>query len=134
MPFYFSAVFSICCRNIVCLFCFQISSRHHRKRNFKYHQTANPFQKAKHLWKQGTLCNSTKQFETKVKETTVNWRIYTLVQTGVLSRIGRGKFTLGETKNFVPQISSHKTNYIPNCGGISLSANLHLEHIFLSMN
>lgn len=48
-----------------------------------------------------------RKFEPKVKETTVNWRVYTLVQTGVLSRIGRGKFTLGEGRNFVPQISSH---------------------------
>ena len=47
-----------------------------------------------------------KQFEPKVKATTVNWRVYSLVQSGVLSRIGRGKFTLGERKNFVPQISS----------------------------
>ncbi len=46
-----------------------------------------------------------KQFEPKVKATTVNWRVYSLVQSGVLSRIGRGKFTLGERKNFVPQIS-----------------------------
>lgn len=29
-----------------------------------------------------------------------------MVQSDVLSRIGRGKFTLGEGKNFVPQISS----------------------------
>lgn len=48
-----------------------------------------------------------KQFEPKVKTTTVNWRVYTLVQSGVLSRIGRGKFTLGEPKKFVPHISSH---------------------------
>ena len=47
-----------------------------------------------------------KQFESKVKPTTVNWRVYSLVQSGILSRIGRGKFTLGERKNFVPQISS----------------------------
>ena len=48
-----------------------------------------------------------RKFEPQVKETTVNWRVYTLVQTGVLSRIGRGKFTLGEGRNFVPQIFSH---------------------------
>ena len=47
-----------------------------------------------------------KDFEPTIKETTVNWRIYTLVQAGVLSRVGRGKFTLGEGKNFVPQINS----------------------------
>ncbi|WP_312399875.1 DUF6577 family protein [Chryseobacterium sp.] len=41
-----------------------------------------------------------------MKQTTVNWRVYTLVQQGVLQRIGRGKFTLGENKFFVPEISS----------------------------
>lgn len=47
-----------------------------------------------------------KQFEKDVKRTTVNWRIYELVKTGVLQRVGRGKFTLGEGKNYLPQISS----------------------------
>ncbi len=46
------------------------------------------------------------QLEPKVKATTVNWRVYSLVKSGVLSRIGRGKFTFGERKNFVPEISS----------------------------
>jgi hypothetical protein len=32
--------------------------------------------------------------------------VYALVQSGVLSRIGRGKFTIGEGRNFVPQVSS----------------------------
>ncbi|MGE5383811.1 MAG: DUF6577 family protein [Omnitrophica WOR_2 bacterium] len=47
-----------------------------------------------------------------MKKTTVNWRVYTLVQTGVLSRVGRGKFALGKGSNFVPQVSSKiKTLY-----------------------
>lgn len=53
-----------------------------------------------------------REFEPNVKETTVNWRVYTLVQTGVLSRVGRGKFALGKGRNFVPQVSSKiKTIY-----------------------
>lgn len=32
--------------------------------------------------------------------------MYALVQSGVLSRIGRGRFTLGEGRNFVPQVAS----------------------------
>lgn len=47
-----------------------------------------------------------KLIEKDVKPTTINWRIYTLVQTGVLQRTGRGKFTLGEAKNYIPEISS----------------------------
>lgn len=52
------------------------------------------------------------QLEPAIRTTTVNWRIYNLVNSGVLSRIGRGKFTLGEGKAFVPQVSSKiKTLY-----------------------
>jgi predicted transcriptional regulator len=46
-----------------------------------------------------------KQSEKDIKPTTVNWRVYTLVQSGVLQRIGKGKFALGEGKNYVPEIS-----------------------------
>lgn len=48
-----------------------------------------------------------KGVEPTIKPTTVNWRVYNLVLSGVLSRIGRGKYTLGEGKYFVPQISSN---------------------------
>ena len=51
-------------------------------------------------------------FEPKVKATTVNWRIYTLVQSGMLSRKGRGEFTLGESRIFIPQLTQRiKTLY-----------------------
>jgi hypothetical protein len=46
------------------------------------------------------------QNEKDLKPTTVNWRVYSLVQMGVLQRIGRGKFTLGECKLYIPEISS----------------------------
>ena len=37
-----------------------------------------------------------------VKRTTINWRVYSLIQKGVLRRIGRGKFCLGSNKLFKP--------------------------------
>src|SRR5690554_5330681 len=46
------------------------------------------------------------QTEKDIKQTTVNWRVHTLVQSGIIQRIGRGKFTLGEGKNYIPEISS----------------------------
>jgi predicted transcriptional regulator of viral defense system len=46
------------------------------------------------------------QNEKDIKSTTVNWRIHTLVQSGVLQRIGRGKYTFGEDKTYIPEISS----------------------------
>jgi hypothetical protein len=44
--------------------------------------------------------------EPHTKTTTINWRIYNLVQSGVLNRIGRGKFVIGEGKLYMPEISS----------------------------
>lgn len=46
------------------------------------------------------------QSKPDIKHTTVNWRIYRLVQQGVLSRVGRGKFVLGEGRIFLPEISA----------------------------
>ncbi len=47
-----------------------------------------------------------KKSEPGIKYTAVNWRIYYLVQKGLLNRIGRGKFIIGERKNYIPEISS----------------------------
>lgn len=35
----------------------------------------------------------------------MNWRIYALVQSGVLARTGKGKFSLGSSKAFIPEVS-----------------------------
>jgi len=47
-----------------------------------------------------------KEFEPDISQTTINWRIYTLVKQGILKRIGKGIFTLGAMNYFVPEISS----------------------------
>ena len=68
--------------------------------------------KLKHHFKNKTVFETQdivsfyKQIEEDIKPTTVNWRIYALVKKGVLQRIGRGKFTLGEGKSYIPEISS----------------------------
>ena len=46
------------------------------------------------------------QYEPQIKATTVNWRVYSLVQSGVLARIGRGQFAIGKNRSYVPEISS----------------------------
>ena len=43
--------------------------------------------------------------ESEITQTTVNWRVYSLVKMGLLNRIGRGKFIIGKTKSFIPEIS-----------------------------
>lgn len=46
-----------------------------------------------------------KKYENKVKKTTINWRIHSLVEEGIIQRIGKGKYKLGEQKKFTPIIS-----------------------------
>lgn len=42
--------------------------------------------------------------DSTVKKTTINWRVYALVQKGILARIGRGRFQLGSSKIYLPEI------------------------------
>ncbi len=62
--------------------------------------------------------------EPEVTATTINWRIYNLVQMGVLNRIGRGKFTLEGCRYFIPELST----------GINLlSRKLHKQYPYLKV-
>lgn len=45
------------------------------------------------------------KYNSKVKKTTINWRIYKLVDNGIIQRIGRGKYKLGKQKEFKPLVS-----------------------------
>ena len=62
--------------------------------------------KSKAVFETKDIVDFYEQFEKDIKPTTVNWRVYTLVQEGVLQRIGRGKFRLGEGRKYIPEISS----------------------------
>lgn len=42
--------------------------------------------------------------EPGIKKSTANWRIYQLVRKGILQRIGKGKFIVGETTYYLPEI------------------------------
>ncbi len=44
--------------------------------------------------------------EPEVKKATVNWRIYELVRNGILQRIGKGKFVVGKSIRYLPEISN----------------------------
>jgi hypothetical protein len=46
-----------------------------------------------------------KQSDPDINPRTVNWRVYSLIQLGVINRIGRGKFMLGSQQNYMPDIS-----------------------------
>jgi hypothetical protein len=47
-----------------------------------------------------------KDLDASIKNATVNWRVYSLIQLGILNRIGRGKFVLGEGKMYLPENST----------------------------
>lgn len=48
-----------------------------------------------------------KQFDKDIKRATVDWRIYDLVNKGVLHRVGRGLYSFSENegKEFIPEIN-----------------------------
>ena len=41
----------------------------------------------------------------QIKQETINWRIYSLVQKGILQRVGRGKFRFGKSTTYIPEVS-----------------------------
>lgn len=49
-----------------------------------------------------------REAEPEIKRSTVNWRIYELVQNGTLQRIGRGKYIVGTELKYSPEISSRE--------------------------
>lgn len=44
--------------------------------------------------------------EPDVPRTTINWRVYQLVKSGILERIGRGKFKLGKETHYYPELNN----------------------------
>ena len=44
--------------------------------------------------------------EPEISYSTINWRIYKLVQLGVLQRIGKGSYRLGKATIFIPPINN----------------------------
>jgi hypothetical protein len=50
------------------------------------------------------------QTQPNIKRATVNWRIYNLVQQGLLKRSGRGIYSLGQEKSFSPILNKKQKN------------------------
>ncbi len=63
------------------------------------------FLKGKDNFNTQDISNFYKTLEPKIKRTTINWRIYTLTKNGIITRIGRGKYTLKKGVSFVPQVT-----------------------------
>lgn len=47
-----------------------------------------------------------RETEPSIPSSTVNWRVYSLVNLGVLFRIGKGKFKLGKGSLYIPELDS----------------------------
>jgi DNA-binding Lrp family transcriptional regulator len=69
-------------------------------------------EKLNHYFKERSVFDTTDiaefylRTERDLNPTTINWRIHKLVQSGILKRLGRGTFSLGEEKKFYPEIST----------------------------
>ena len=48
--------------------------------------------------------------EPELSHNAINWRIFNLVQRGILERIGKGLFRLGQNRLYIPEISSKEKN------------------------
>jgi len=57
-----------------------------------------------HVFDNKQIISFYRSIEPSLNESTVNWRIYCLVQSSVLTRIGRGKFIFGSRKNYKPDL------------------------------
>lgn len=67
----------------------------------------------KNVFKTIDIASFYRGFEPDLNSTTINWRIYNLVEKGVLERIGKGVFKIGKTWIFVPNMDN-KTRSICN--------------------
>lgn len=47
-----------------------------------------------------------RETEPSIPSSTVNWRVYSLVNLGVLLRIGKGKFKLGQGSLYIPELDN----------------------------
>ena len=93
--------------------------------------------KVKQLFAQQEVITNTdilylyREKEPGIPEATVNWRIYHLVQKGVIQRIGRGKYREGKALTFSPKLSAKTIKNFPiliivfgNCRQSIVSANI----------
>ncbi|NQW30226.1 MAG: hypothetical protein HQ472_06920 [Ignavibacteria bacterium] len=70
----------------------------------KAEQLAQAF-KEKTIITTGDIVEYCQSTEPNVLKSTINWRVYEWVQNGVLTRVSRGHFKLGEVLNYVPDLS-----------------------------
>lgn len=97
------ATITTCCRNIVSL---SLSFKNLIIEDKKLHieQLEERFNNADYFTTK-EISEFYLSLDPLVKKTTINWRVYALIQKGVLTRIGRGKFCLGSNNIFSPELN-----------------------------
>ena len=104
-PIYISAAFIFCCQFIVfyyiCTLTFSTIAT-----DKLYIDQLKDFFRDKESFETLDIIEFYLHMEPEVKTTTINWRVYNLVQSGVLTRIGRGRFAIGGNRIYTPEISS----------------------------
>ncbi|MFA6806392.1 MAG: DUF6577 family protein [Bacteroidales bacterium] len=61
-------------------------------------------------FKTADIANFYRSFEPDIKQTTLNWRAYNLVEKGILERIGKGIFKIGINTIFIPNLDNKAKN------------------------
>ncbi|MFH0735608.1 MAG: DUF6577 family protein [bacterium] len=77
---------------------------------YKINDLKHSFKK-KEIIKLNELFEYFKLNEPNIKKTTFNWRVYNLIQKGILSRVGRGEFSISNKSDFIPQIGEDLISY-----------------------
>lgn len=77
--------------------------------------------------------------EPSIPKTTVSWRIYSLLQQGILQRVGHGQYSFGKTLRYIPQVSHKMTRigraikkkfpFIKYCQWELSSVNMFCQHL-----
>lgn len=100
-----SAAIYVCCHFIEYFITFVLKTNFIATKKLNIEQLKNEFKDLQSL-NTKDIIEFYRTNERELNTATINWRIYALVQLGVLTRIGRGKFSLENRKIFIPEINN----------------------------
>jgi len=63
------------------------------------------------LFKTSDIAAWFRESEPELKDSSINWRVYVLVKDGVLSRVSKGVFKIGENRSYHPVADTKLKNW-----------------------
>ena len=63
------------------------------------------------LFKTSDIAAWFRESEPELKDSSINWRVYVLVKDGVLSRVSKGVFKIGENRSYHPVVDAKLKNW-----------------------